>query len=145
MTLQNVLFGVLIVAVIVVGSLLAVVLWQLVLTIVQLRKSLMPQVEQILRQAEHGMGQADQIVADVNHKLAKMDKAVDSASSAAQSIGQTVVSLNQTVARPAVKEVAVLTAGIQGALDFLATRRMRPETPRPPEAKPRTAVLAKKD
>lgn len=145
MTPQNVLYGVLIVAVIVVCGLLAVVLWQLGLAIAQLRSAVIPQIEAVLRQAEHGMGQADQIVADVNHKLAKMDKAVDSASSAAQAIGQTVLSFNQSVARPAVLQAAVLGAGLRGALGFIAARRKRPGTKKPPEAKPRAAIMARRD
>ncbi|MNX69968.1 hypothetical protein D3C86_1012030 [compost metagenome] len=146
MTPQNVLYGVLIVAVIVVGGLLAVVLWQLGLAIAQLRSSVMPQIETILRQAEHGMGQADQIVADVNHKLAKMDKAVDSANSAAQAVGQTVLAFNQVLARPTLVRLAVLNAGLKGALGFLSEHRRKPQAiEKPPEAKPRTAVLARKD
>lgn len=145
MTPQNVLYGVLIVAVIVVCSLLAVVLWQLALAIAQLRSSVFPQIEAILRQAEHGMGQADQIVADVNHKLAKMDKAVDSANSAAQAIGNTVLSFNKSVARPAVMQAAVLGAGLKAAFGFIADRRQRPRTEKPPEAKPRTAIMARRD
>ncbi|HEY9898454.1 MAG TPA: hypothetical protein V6D00_04665 [Pantanalinema sp.] len=145
MTPQNVLYGVLIVAVIVVCSLLAVVLWQLGLAIAQLRTSVIPQLEAVLRQAEHGMGQADQIVADVNHKLAKMDKAVDSANSAAAAIGETVLSFNRTVARPAVLQVAVLSAGLKGALGFISDRAKRQETRKPSEAKPRTAIMARRD
>jgi uncharacterized protein YoxC len=146
LTPQNVLYGVLIVAVIVVCSLLAVVLWQLGLAIAQLRSAVIPQIEAILRQTEHGVGQADQIVADVNHKLAKMDKAVDSANSAAQAIGQTIISFNRTVARPTVMQAAVLGTGLKAAFGFLADRRhQRSATVKPSEAAPRTAILARRD
>lgn len=122
LTPLNILYVVLTVAVLVVGGLLAVVLWQVSLAVAQARTVFIPQIQGILREAEANLTNVDHITEDVNQKLEKLDQAVEAANSAVQAIGQTTVLVNEAVARPAIIRAASLVAGVQEAWRYMADR-----------------------
>lgn len=122
-TLLNVLYGVLILLILVVGGLLAVVLWQLSLAIAQARTTLLPQVQQLLHDAERSLSEVEHITGDVQLKLKRLDPTVEAVDQAVGSVAKTTTMLSTTLARPAIARLAILGAGIQGALGYLGERR----------------------
>lgn len=126
LTPLNILYVVLTVAVLVVGGLLAVVLWQVSLAVAQARAVFIPQIQTLLKEAESNLAHVDQITTDVNQKLDKLDKAVDAANTAVQAIGQTTVLVNKSVAQPVVIQAATLVAGLQGAWRYMSDQRFKP-------------------
>lgn len=122
-SLLNLLYLVLIVAVIAVGGLLAVVLWQASLAIAQARTVFIPQVQALLVEAQQNLKNTEDITADVNAKLEKLDGAIDAANSAVQSIGQTTLLVNKAVAQPLVVNAASLLAGVKSAAAYLRDHR----------------------
>lgn len=123
MTPLNALYIVLAVAVVAIGALLVVVLWQLSLAIAQVRTSLLPEVRGMLREAEQNLTNVDRITEDVHHKLAKLDTAVTAANAAVQSIGDTTVLVNRSIAQPAVILAVSWVAGVRGAWHYLRERQ----------------------
>ncbi len=144
LTPLNILYVVLTVAVLVVGGLLAVVLWQVSLLVAQARSVFVPQIQTILKEAESNLGHVDQITVDVNEKLDKLDQAVEAANTAVQAIGQTTVLLNKSVAQPVVIQAASLVAGLQGAFRYMADQRGKPSrTAEPVEPQTRPKITAR--
>jgi len=129
LTPLNVLYVVLAVAVLAIATLLVVVLWQVSLLIAQVRTALLPEVRAALHEVEQNLTNVDRITDDVQHKLGKLDKALNAANDAVQSIGDTTVLVNRTVAQPVVIQVASLVAGVRGAVRYLAERNARRITP----------------
>lgn len=141
LTPLNILYVVLTVAVLVVGGMLAVVLWQVSLAIAQARTVFIPQIQGILKEAEANLVNVDHITEDVNQKLGQLDKAVEAASTAVQSLGQTTVFVNEAVARPAIIRAASLAVGVQEAWRYMAERGFKSRRER--LAEPRTTVLTR--
>ncbi len=130
-TLLNILYGVLIVAVVAIGALLAVVLWQASLLISQARAVFIPQVQALLVEAQQNLKNTEDLTADVSGKLGKLDGAIDAANSAVQSIGQTTLLVNKAVAQPLVLNAAAFMAGVKSAAVYLRDHRKdrRPKAP----------------
>jgi uncharacterized protein YoxC len=122
-TLLTILYGVLIVAVVAVGALLAVVLWQASVLIAQARTVFIPQVQALLVEAQQNLKNTEDITADVNGKLEKLDGAIDAANTAVQSIGQTTLLVNKAVAQPLVLNTAAFLAGVKSAAAYLRDHR----------------------
>ncbi|HEY9856131.1 MAG TPA: hypothetical protein V6D05_10360 [Stenomitos sp.] len=141
LTPLNILYIVLTVAVLVVGGLLAVVLWQVSLAVAQARTVFIPQIQAILKETEANLVNVDGITEDVNQKLEKLDQAVDAANTAVQAIGQTTVLVNKAVAQPVVVQVASLVAGLQGAWGYMSDHGFRSRRERRSET--RTPVMAR--
>lgn len=114
-----------------VGGLLAHVLWQLSLTLKQARNTLIPDLQAVLRKAEKNLENTDYITGSINHKLDALDPALDSASKAVASLGETTVLANRVLAQPAILRLAVLGAGVRGAWDYLRDRRKGLESKTP--------------
>lgn len=129
-SLLNILYGVLIVTVLVVGGLLAMVLWQASVTIAQARAVFIPQVQSLLVEAQQNLKNTEDITADVNSKLEKLDGAIDAANTAVQSIGQTTLLVNKAVAQPIVVSTASLLAGLKTAATYLRDHRHDRRAPR---------------
>lgn len=123
MTLLNVLYLVLIAAVVAVGSLLTAALWQLAALLAQARKSILPEVVQVLQETQQNLSNAEGITADVNGKLAKLNGAFDAANSAILSLGETTVMANRTIAKPLMINTAALFAGIKSTAAYLRDHR----------------------
>lgn len=123
LSLLNILYLVLIVAVVVVGALLAVVLWQASVLLAQARATLVPQVQALLMEAQQNLKNAEDITADVNQKLEKLDGAIDAANTAVQSIGQTTLLVNKAVAQPLVLNAAAFVSGVKAAAAYLRDHR----------------------
>lgn|GEM_PF-2416699 len=122
-SLLNILYLVLIVAVVAVGGLLAVVLWQASVLIAQARSVFIPQVQSLLVEAQQNLKNTEDITADVNGKLEKLDGAIEAANSAVQSIGQTTLLVNKAVAQPLVLNAAAFVAGVKSAAAYLRQHR----------------------
>ena len=122
-TLLNILYVVLIVAVVAVGTLMAVVLWQASVLIAQARSVFIPQVQSLLIEAQQNLKNTEDITADVNDKLEKLDGAIEAANTAMQSIGQTTILVNKAVAQPLVVNVAAFMAGVKSAAAYLRDHR----------------------
>lgn len=122
-TLLNILYLVLIVAVVAIGGLLAVVLWQASVLIAQARSVFIPQVQAILVEAQQNLKNTEDITADVNGKLEKLDGAIEAANTAVQSIGQTTLLVNKAVAQPLVLNVAAFMTGVKTAAAYLREHR----------------------
>lgn len=122
-TLLNILYVVLIVAVIAVGGLLAVVLWQASVLIAQARAVFVPQIQTLLNEAQQNLKNTEDITADVSGKLEKLDGAVDAANTAVQSISKTTLLVNKAVAQPLVLNVAALMAGVKTSAAYLREHR----------------------
>lgn len=122
-TLLNILYLVLIVAVVGVGALMAVVLWQASVLIAQARSVFIPQVQSLLVEAQQNLKNTEDITADVNGKLEKLDGAIEAANSAVQSIGQTTLLVNKAVAQPLVLNAAAFVAGVKSAAAYLRQHR----------------------
>ncbi len=122
-TLLNILYVVLIVAVVAVGGLLAVVLWQASVLIAQARSVFIPQVQSLLVEAQQNLKNTEDITADVNGKLEKLDGAIAAANTAVQSIGQTTLLVNKAVAQPLVLNAAAFMAGVKSAAAYLRDHR----------------------
>ena len=122
-TLLNILYLVLIVAVVAVGGLLAAVLWQTIGLIRQARTIFVPQVQTLLEEARLNLENAEGITSDVNGKLAKLDGAFEAANTAAQSIGETTLLVNKTVAKPLVIHTAAFFTGVKSAAAYLRDHR----------------------
>lgn len=123
LTLLNILYVVLIVAVLAVGALLAVVLWQASVLIAQARSVFIPQLQAILVEAQQNLKNTEDITADVNGKLEKLDGAIEAANTAVQSIGQTTLLVNKAVAQPIVLNAAAFAAGLKTAAAYLRDHR----------------------
>jgi len=122
-TLLNILYLVLIVAVVAVGGLLVVVLWQASVLIAQARSVFIPQVQSLLVEAQQNLKNTEDITADVNGKLEKLDGAIEATNTAVQSIGQTTLLVNKAVAQPLVLNVAAFVAGVKSAAVYLRENR----------------------
>ncbi|MNR84082.1 hypothetical protein D3C72_148740 [compost metagenome] len=122
-TLLNILYVVLIVAVVAVGTLMAVVLWQASVLIAQARTVFIPQVQALLVEAQQNLKNTEDITADVNGKLEKLDGAIEAANTAVQSIGQTTLLVNKAVAQPLVVNVAAFVTGVKSAAAYLRENR----------------------
>lgn len=143
LTPLNILYIVLTVSVLVVGGLLAVVLWQVSLAVAQARALFIPQIQAILKEAETNLTNVDHITTDVNQKLEKLDQAVEAANTAVQAIGQTTVLVNKAVAQPVVIQAATLVAGLQGAWGYMSERGFKSRRERHVAAEPRATLLTR--
>lgn len=143
LTPLNILYVVLTVSVLVVGGLLAVVLWQLSLAVAQARALFIPQIQAILKEAESSLENVDHLTVDVNQKLEKLDQAVDAANTAVQAIGQTTVLVNKAVAQPVVIQAVALVAGLKGAWGYMSERGFRSRREHVGGAEPRTPLMAR--
>lgn len=143
LTPLNILYIVLTVSVLVVGGLLAVVLWQVSLAVAQARALFIPQIQAILKEAETNLTNVDHITSDVNQKLEKLDQAVEAANTAVQAIGQTTVLVNKAVAQPVVIQAATMVAGLQGAWGYMSERGFKSHRERQVAAEPRTTLLTR--
>ncbi len=123
--LLNVLYVVLIAAVVVVGGLLAVLLWQAVAMVSQAREVFLPQLQTLLVEVHQNLKNTEDLTRDVNGKLDKLDGAVDAASSAVQSLGESTILANKAILRPLMISVAAYAAGLQGAAAYLRENRGR--------------------
>jgi uncharacterized protein YoxC len=121
--LLTILYGVLILAVLVVGGLLAVVLWQTSLAISQARSVFIPQIQQVLTEVQQNLKNTEDITADLDGKLSKLDGAITAANSAVKSISQTTLLLNKAVAQPAIVNAAALLSGVKSAAAHLRDHR----------------------
>lgn len=139
-TLLMVLYGALILLVVVVGGLLAVTLWQLSLAIAQARTTLLPQIAQILHDAERSMVEVEHITGDIHSKLQKLDVAVDATNEAVGSVAKTTTLVNTRLAQPALARLASLGAGIKGAMAFLRARKEQAHEVRTEVTRQRTLV-----
>lgn len=125
LTPLTILYLALSVAVLGVGGLLSVVLWQVSSTIAQARGVLLPEILLILRKAAKNLENTDHITDDIQGKLDKLDPALTSTSKAVEALSETALLANRMLAQPAILRLATFTAGIKGAWLYLAERRAK--------------------
>lgn len=122
-TLLNVLYLVLIVAVVAVGSLLTAALWQLATLLSQARERILPEIVQVLQEAQQNLENTEGITADVNGKLSKLNGAIEAANTAVQSLGETTILANRTIAKPLMINTAAFFTGVKSTAAYLRDHR----------------------
>lgn len=115
MTTLEWLYLALAVAVVVVGGLLAAVLWQVTVLIATLRASLLPQVQGLLTDTQKSLVHVESITKDVENKLSKLEDTVDDVNVTTHSVATTARFFSEGVARPLVLNLAAAVSGAAAA------------------------------
>lgn len=111
MTILNGLILALTVVLVVVGGLLAVVLWQLSVLMATLRGSMLPQIQGILGEARKSLANVERITQDVDGKLERLDATVDDAQVTVHAVATTARFFTEGFAKPALLNAATLVTG----------------------------------
>ena len=131
------LYVALILVAVVVGGLLAAVLWQISVLVATLRASLLPQIQTLLTDTQKSLVHVESITKDVEHKLSKLDDTVDDVNVTTHSVATTARFFSEGVARPLMLNIAAAASGAVAAyrkLRELQKGQRRPELPPKREA-----------
>lgn len=100
---------------VVVGGLLAAVLWQVSVLVATLRASVLPQLQVLLAETQKSLVHAGSITRDVEHKLSKLEETVDDINVTTHSVATTARFFSEGVARPLMLNLAAAISGAAAA------------------------------
>lgn len=128
MTLERTIFYVAAtIAVLVAGGGIAYAMWQLAVTLKQVRQTMMPQVELTLTEVQRNLNRIDELAKDVDVTVGEANQLVIKANKTADAVGDGLQSFNENVAVPFMIQTASAVEGVK--VGFKTWRERRKKQP----------------
>jgi uncharacterized protein YoxC len=104
------------IAVLLAGGGIFYAMWQLAVTLKQVRQTMMPQVELTLTEVQRNLNRVDEIAKDVDVTVEEANKLVASANNAVDAVGDGLQNFNEKIAVPLIVTTASALEGVKAGV-----------------------------
>lgn len=115
------------IAVLLAGGGMAYAMWQLAVTIKQVRQSMLPQVELTLTEVQRNLNRIDELTKDVDVTVEEANQLVIKANKTADAVGGGIQSFNDQVAVPLMINTASAIEGLKVGFKTWRAKRKKPQ------------------
>ncbi|MFN3431336.1 MAG: hypothetical protein ACK46X_15445 [Candidatus Sericytochromatia bacterium] len=115
------------IAVLLAGGGIAYAMWQLAVTLKQVRQTMMPQVELTLTEVQRNLNRVDELTKDVDVTVGEANQLMSKANRTADAVGDGFQSFNENVAVPLMIHTASAVEGVKAG--FKTWRESRKKQP----------------
>jgi uncharacterized protein YoxC len=113
------------IAVLLAGGGIAYAMWQLAVTIKQVRQAMLPQVELTLTEVQRNLNRIDELAKDVDVTVGEANQLVGKANRTADAVGDGITSFNERVAVPFMISTASALEGVKAGVATWRARRKK--------------------